>query len=136
MSDIPPRAWRTALDGFFDKSMARTESKAIVNPKSEEYVILNCIYLSTFTAMDQLSIDRFDVEHIAPKEQMKKLIATCKGSGLPISCIANLCYLPEYANRSKRDKNFYQDTAYLQKVNIDEIERKYSFTTSDDLEWI
>ena len=136
MSDIPPRAWRTALDGFFDKSMARTESKSIVNPKSEEYVILNCIYLSTFTAMDQLSIDRFDVEHIAPKEQMKKLIATCKGQGLPISCIANLCYLPEYANRSKRDKNFYQDTAYLQKVNIDEIERKYSFTTSDDLEWM
>lgn len=43
-----------------------------------------------FTAMDQLSIDRFDVEHIAPKEQMRKLIEACDGDGLPISCIANL----------------------------------------------
>ena len=56
--------------------------------------------------MDQLSIDKFDVEHIAPKEQMRKLIEACKGEGLPISCIANLCYLPEYVNRSKKDRNF------------------------------
>jgi len=136
MSEISPRAWKTALDGFFDKSMFRTESKQIANPRSEEYVFLNCIYLNTFTAMDQLSIARFDVEHIAPKEQMKKLIAACGGAGLPISCIANLCYLPEYVNRSKRDRNFYQDTKYLRHINLAEVERKYSFTTSDDLEWM
>ena len=134
--DISPRAWGIALDAFFEKSMLRTESKNIANPKSEEYVILNCIYLSTFTAMDQLSIEKFDVEHIAPKEQMKRLIATCQGAGLPISCIANLCYLPEYVNRSKKDRNFYQDTKYLQHINLEEVERKYSFTTSDDLEWM
>ena len=140
MSEIPPRAWRTALDGFFDKSMSRHEGMSgkngIPNPHEEEYVILNCIYLTTFTAMDQLSIASFDVEHIAPKEQMKKLIAMCRGKGLPISCVANLCYLPEYDNRSKKDQNFYQDKKYLQKVDIAEIERKYSFTTSDDLEWM
>ncbi len=134
--ELTPRAWKNALDGFFDKSMFRTESRQIANPKSEEYVFLNCIYLNTFTAMDQLSINKFDVEHIAPKEQMKKLIAITEGTGLPISCIANLCYLPEYVNRSKRDKNFYQDKKYLQKVDIDEIEHKYSFTTSDALEWM
>ena len=134
--DITPRAWKNALDGFFDKSMFRTESRQIANPRSEEYVFLNCIYLNTFTAMDQLSINKFDVEHIAPKEQMKKLIATTEGAGLPISCIANLCYLPEYVNRSKKDKNFYQDKKYLQKIDLEEVERKYSFTTSDDLEWM
>lgn len=133
---ITPRAWKNALDGFFDKSMFRTESKQIANPRSEEYVFLNCIYLNTFTAMDQLSINKFDVEHIAPKDQMKKLIASTEGAGLPISCVANLCYLPEYVNRSKKDKNFYQDKKYLQKVNLEEIEKKYSFTTSDDLEWM
>lgn len=136
MQKISPRAWRIALDSFFEKSMFRTESKQIANPKSEEYVILNCIYLNTFTAMDQLSIDKFDVEHIAPKEQMKKLIATCNGAGLAVSCVANLCYLPEYVNRSKRDKNFYQDTKYLQHINLEDVERKYSFTTKDDLEWM
>ena len=136
MIEISPRMWRNALDAFFDKSMLRTESKQIANPRSEEYVLLNCIYLNTFTAMDQLSIDKFDVEHIAPKEQMKKLIAATSGAGLPISCIANLCYLPEYVNRSKRDLNFYQDTNYLQHINLDEVERKYSFTTRNDLEWM
>ena len=136
MIEISPRMWRNALDAFFDKSMLRTESKQIANPRSEEYVLLNCIYLNTFTAMDQLSIDKFDVEHIAPKEQMKKLIAATSGAGLPISCIANLCYLPEYVNRSKRDRNFYQDTKYLQHINLDEVERKYSFTTRNDLEWM
>ena len=136
MIEISPRMWRNALDALFDKSMLRTESKQIANPRSEEYVLLNCIYLNTFTAMDQLSIDKFDVEHIAPKEQMKKLIAATSGAGLPISCIANLCYLPEYVNRSKRDRNFYQDTKYLQHINLDEVERKYSFTTRNDLEWM
>lgn len=136
LQDISPRAWRAALDGFFEKSMFRTESSKIANPKSEEFVILNCIYLHTFTAMDQLSIDRFDVEHIAPKEQMKKLIAKCGGSGLPISCIANLCYLPEYVNRSKQDRNFYQDKKYLQHINLDLVEQKYSFTAREDLEWM
>lgn len=87
--------------------MRRTERKSIANPKSEEYVLLNCIYLNTFTAMDQLSVDKFDIEYIAPKEQMRKLIDVCKGDGLPVSCIANLCYLPEKANRSKGARKFY-----------------------------
>lgn len=136
MMEIPNRAWMTALDGFFERSMLRAEKKNIANPRSEEYVILNCIYLKTFTAMDQLSIDRFDVEHIAPKEQMRKLIESCNGEGLPISCIANLCYLPEYLNRSKGAKNFYQDKKYLQHIDLKEVEEKYSFTESDDLEWM
>lgn len=136
MNEISSRAWMVALDGFFERSMLRAESKKVANPKSEEFVVLNCIYLKTFTAMDQLSIERFDVEHIAPKEQMRKLIEACKGEGLPISCIANLCYLPEYVNRSKKDKNFYQDKKYLQYVKLEEVETKYSFTEEEDLDWM
>lgn len=135
-SEISLRAWRTALDGFFDKSMSRMEVKNIATPKSEEIVMLNCIYLNTFTALDQLSIDRFDIEHIAPKEQMKRLLKKTQGIGLPISCIANLCYLPDYINRSKGSKNFYQDKNYLSHINLAEVEEKYSFTSQDDLEWM
>ena len=123
-------------DRFFERSMLRAESKKVANPKNEEFVVLNCIYLKTFTAMDQLSIERFDVEHIAPKEQMRKLIEACNGEGLPISCIANLCYLPEYVNRRKKDKNFYQDKKYLQYVKLEEVETKYSFTEEEDLDWM
>ena len=134
--EISSRAWMVALDSFFEHSMLRSETKKVASPKSEEYVILNCIYLKTFTAMDQLSIDRFDIEHIAPKEQMRKLTESCNGEGLPISCIANLCYLPEYINRSKQDKNFYQDKKYLCHVKLEEVESKYSFTEAEDLEWM
>lgn len=136
MNEISSRAWMVALDGFFERSMLRAESKKVANPKSEEFVVLNCIYLKTFTARDQLSIERFDVEHIAPKEQMRKLIDACNGEGLSISCIANLCYLPEYVNRSKKDKNFYQDKKYLQYVKLEEVETKYSFTEEEDLDWM
>lgn len=136
MNEISSRAWIVALDGFFERSMLRAESKKVANPKSEEFVVLNCIYLKTFTAMDQLSIERFDVEHIAPKDQMRRLIDICGGEGLPISCIANLCYLPEYVNRSKKDKNFYQDKKYLQYVKLEDIETKYSFTEEEDLDWM
>ena len=136
MIKISSRVWMVALDSFFEKSMLRVESKKVANPKSEEYLLLNCIYLKTFTAKDQLSIDRFDIEHIAPKDQMRKIIEACYGEGLPISCIANLCYLPEYVNRSKKDKNFYQDNKYLQHVKLEEVESKYSFTDAEDLEWM
>lgn len=67
---------------------------------------------------------------------MRKLIEACKGEGLSISCIANLCYLPEYVNRSKKDKNFYQDKKYLQYVKLEEVETKYSFTEEEDLDWM
>jgi hypothetical protein len=136
MEKISGRSWAVALDGFFERSMQCSEKTKIANPGNAEYVILNCIYLNTFTAMDQLSLDRFDVEHIAPKEQMRHLIDSCGGSGLPVSCIANLCYLPESANRSKGALNFYQDRKYLSYVDLDEVEKKYSFTESEDLDWM
>lgn len=86
----------------------------------------------------QLSIDKFDVEHIATKDQMKSLNRLTNGEGLPISHIANLCYLPEYENRSKGSKNFYQDDEYLKKNGntLDMIETKYSFTKAQDLEFM
>lgn len=136
MNDIPIGSWTVALDGFFEKSMGRSEKSQVSSPKKIEYVLLNCIYMKSFTAKDQLSPDKYDVEHIATKIQMKQLIASCNGNGLPISCIANLCYLPESINRSKGGLNFYQDENYLKYVNLDEVEKKFSFTERKDLEWM
>lgn len=136
MMNLSDSAWNIALDSYFGKSMLRCEAKQVPNPRSADYVLLNCIYLEIFTAMDQLSVKNFDVEHIVPKKQIKQLIESSNGEGLPISCIANLCYLPEYVNRSKKDLNFYQDKKYLEKVSLEEIENKYSFTEEEDLEWM
>lgn len=136
LQPISDRSWMVAIGGYFESTMQRQESDKVKNVSKEDFVFLNCIYLKTFTAMDQLSMDKFDVEHIAPKSQMQKLIKKTNSHGLPISCIANLCYLPEFANRSKRDKNFYQDKKYRKIVDLEEVESKYSFTTETDLEWM
>lgn len=141
MTELSNRAWMVAIDSYFEMLMQRKEGsngRPVRSPGNEEYVVLNCIYLNTFTAKDQLSLDKFDIEHIAPKKQMEKLIEVCRGDGLPVSSIANLCYLPESANRSKGAKNFYQDNKYLSKIiiSLEELEAKYSFTQPDDLEWM
>jgi len=136
MKEIPKSAWESALSGWFEEENMRNEKTKVASPKNRDIVILNCIYLSTFTALDQLSIEKFDVEHISPKEQMKELIDDCKDEGLPISNIGNLCYLPQYVNRSKKKKNFYQDRNYLNKIDLSDIEDKYSFTKKEDLEWM
>lgn len=138
LAEISAQSWAITLNTYFEKTLQRVESSKVNSPKSEEYVLLNAIYMNVFTAKDQLSLSKFDVEHIAPKKQMQKLIEICKvpNSGLPISSIANLCYLPEAANRSKGAKNFYQDNKYLKYEDLEEIEKKYSFTTREDLDWM
>ena len=136
LKEISSSLWNNALDSYFAKTFDRSEKKTVINPSKEDYVFLNAIYKDIFTVNDQLSSSKFDVEHIAPKEQMKKLINDCNGEGLPISCIANICYLHQEVNRSKKDKNFYQDNKYLEKVDLKEIEDKYSFTTEEDLLWM
>lgn len=136
--DLTFLQFSTAYDTYSESLIDRHENKQVLKPSNIDYVILNTIYVNSFSAMDQLSIDKFDVEHIATKEQMKFLNKVTNGYGLPISHIANLCYLPEYENRSKGSKNFYQDASYLKKsmYTIHEVEEKFSFTSRADLEFM
>lgn len=136
--DLTKGQFSTAFDSYSEELFSRHEKTQVSNPSSIDYVILNTIYVNEFSALDQLSIERFDVEHIATKKQMKSLNAKCNGEGLPISHIANICYLPEFENRSKREKNFYQDDKYLDesKSTLQEIENKYSFTKAEDLSFM
>lgn len=64
------------------------------------------------------------------------IVRVSEEDGLPISNIGNLCYLPEFVNRSKKEKNFYQDSKYLKRINLSDVENKYSFTKKEDLEWM
>lgn len=138
--EITPSAWELALNAMFEESLKKKETKSVRNPSNIDIVFLNAIYVSKFSALDQLSSGRFDIEHIATKDIMKRLISeTCPDDdleGLPIGSIANLCYLPEYQNRAKGNKTFYQDTAYLHGLTLSEIEDKYSFTTKSQLDWV
>lgn len=136
LTKISRNMWESTLNAYFEQNNIRQESKSVANPKKEDIVILNCIYLSLFSALDQLSLEKFDIEHIATKDQMKKLVSACKSNGLPISSIGNLCYLPQNINRGKGSKNFYQDINYNSDIDIRQIETKFSFTTLEDMEWM
>ena len=39
-----------------------------------------------------------------------------------------ICLLPEYDNRLKKNLTIYQDVEYMNSVNINEVETKYTFT--------
>jgi len=124
-----------ALNAYFAKQSQRQETKNVATPSKEDIVVLNTIYTEVFSASDQLSRDTFDIEHLAPKEQVKQLIDKCGNRGLPISSIANLCYLPQKYNRSKGKKTIYQDKSHSP-IEIADIESKYSFTSETDFEWL
>ena len=135
--DISASAWESALTNMYEKEKSCQERNKVAKASNADIAFMNCIYLTRFTAMDQLSLEKFDIEHIATKDLMKEIIQrTTETGGLPISSIANLCYLPEYENRAKGNKTFYQDTHYLSRVTLQDIEDKYSFTTEEDLEWV
>lgn len=114
----------------------RKEYQKVQSPKEAERIILNIIYSNILTAAEQIGDEYFDIEHIATKERMKKIMSKINKSRttlrLPLSSIGNLCFLPENLNRGKRDKTIYQSNI----PNINEIETKFTFTKESDLDWI
>lgn len=127
------------LDVYYTNlNSERNERKQVATPKEPEKLILNLIYSSIFTAADQNDYSCFDIEHIVPKNLLKdKICSYSEDFRLPISSIANLCLLPEYDNRTKKDKTIYQDDIYLAKIkDVTKIEEKYTFTIQSDLAWL
>ena len=97
------------------------------------------LYLPLFTAEDQVDYSKYDVEHLATKNLMKKCLDRYNGDlRLPIGSIANLCLLPQQENRSKRDKTIYSDDKYLQRsrYTLSDLEKKFTITERNDLAWI
>lgn len=116
-------------------------TSSVATPKEPEKVLLNLIYANTLTAADQLNIEKYDIEHLATKKLMETKLKKYGGTlKLPISSIGNLCLLPEYNNRKKKDLIIYDDTDYTNKlgkvISIKEIEDNYTFTKSSDMDWL
>lgn len=105
LTSISRTSWDSILNEYFEQKNTVKEVKQVSSPKKDDIVISDCIYFLIFTALAQLSLDKFDIEHIALKDQMKSLIKLTKSESLPISSIANLCYLPKKVNRSKGNKH-------------------------------
>ena len=132
--ELSRQYWETILENHYQAQLANSQAERFSNPTNADCVILNCVYVNIFTAGDQLSSKKFDIEHLATKERMRTLMKPINGLRLPVSCIANLCYLPEDINRGKGEKTIYE--AITLSLPIDVIETKFSFTTSEDFSWI
>ncbi|MCD7809125.1 MAG: hypothetical protein LUH02_07265, partial [Erysipelotrichaceae bacterium] len=134
------------LDYWFNQmNTNRKEYKKVQVPKAPEKLLLSIIYGHLFTAIDQNDENNYDIEHLAPKGKMRILLNKFNNgeeeNKLPISSFGNLCLLKEGINRKKKDKTLYEDTIYLNKLNdkhisLKEIEKKFTFTTKEDLDWI
>ncbi len=135
--EISTKYIKKCFNNYYNQQLENNkQSSKFSTPTSADLVILNCIYLSKFSADDQLSEDKkFDVEHLATKEKMASILTNLNGIKLPVACIANLCYLPEKINRGKKDKTLYEVKSKL-KIPMSEIEEKYSFTKEDDFAWL
>ena len=141
LTPVDKDKWEANFNVWFADSINRREKTNVATAKGMEKLFLICIYKDKFSAQDQLSSDKFDIEHLAPKEQLKKTIKSHGWEGLPISCVGNLCYLPERDNRKKKSNTLYQDKGYLDYLkskgtDIKQIEDKYSFTEEKDLDWL
>lgn len=126
--------WNSLLSNYFDNELINRQTTRFSSPTNADKLLLNCIYSDIFTVKDNCINNHFDIEHLATKERMKSLIAKTKSKGLPVSHIANLCYLPEKINRKKKDKTIYEETNLT--IPIKDIEKKYSFTKADDFEFL
>ena len=132
--EITKERWESLLESYYQEQLANKQTSRFSNPTNSDAVILNCIYANIFTAGDQLSTKKYDIEHLATKEKMRLQIKNIGGVPLPVSCIANLCYLPENINRGKKEKILYE--AKNLSMTIADIEEKFSFTKQSDFNWI
>ena len=138
--DISWLEFRNSVTQWYDQAKAeKREHKRVAPPQEAEKIFFALLYLPVFTAADQADQSKYDVEHLATKNLMKKCLDRYDGNlRLPIGSIGNLCLLPQRENRAKRDKTIYGDSSFLQKSSytLADLEGKFTFTTQSDLSWI
>lgn len=133
--ELEKNQWESLLNGYFENKLFNRQTKKFKTPENADKLLLNCIYIDIFTVLDNCSSVYYDIEHLATKKHMETLISiTNCTKGLPVTHIANLCYLPAGINRKKKDKTIYEDVAIT--MPISEIEKKYSFTKMQDFDFI
>ena len=149
MRNITWEEFKGCLDHYYEtQKNERNEKTKVANPSSADKLILNLIYTQVLSASDQLNDMSYDIEHLATKGIMKSKIKHYNEHGdpdfsLPISSIGNICLLPKDYNEQKGEKLMYQFKEYFDKktkqnvsIPISKYEKKYTFTTEKDFEWL
>ncbi|TCN18935.1 DUF262 domain-containing protein [Mesobacillus foraminis] len=105
---IPKEQWNSILTVWFEEQLNRKESKRI-NIGDKEILFLKYLYKNIFTFDETYSL--YEIDHVLPIERLRK--AAVNLNGLPISCVANLAFIPKESNNRKQDKTFYEYLTYL-----------------------
>lgn len=137
---------RNTLNTWYSDYKYNTkERERVANISNKDKLINAIIYSNTLTNIQAWDETKYDFEHLATKDLLKKHLEKFDKNNseihLPISSIGNICLLPEYNNRRKKGKTIYQDKLYKEAIEkeditLDTIEEKYTFTKEEDLSWI
>ena len=124
---IPDEWWNSALHEW----LAEQEKK---NSKSIDIVkklFLN--YMFNLTNSTTTS-KKFDIEHIVPQKRIERRFRN--GA---ISAVGNLCILPEFENRSKKDQTLYEyfdERVSTASLDEQEIQDKYFYPTRSEIDFV
>ena len=149
MRSVTWEEFEECLNHYYEgQKSERNEKTKVSNPSSADKLILNLVYMNILSAGDQLDDTSYDIEHLATKGNMKSKIKYYNEKekedfSLPISSIGNLCLLPKEYNEQKGEKLIYQFQEYFDKktkqnvkIPISKYEKKFTFTTSTDFDWL
>lgn len=141
-ADISKSSVTTHLKTWYEGYKFNTNEKKKVNsPNSIDKLILSIVYSNIFSSKQSHDETTYDIEHLATKQLMYVHLNKFPKDSLAISSIGNICLLPRYYNRSKAKKTIYQDERFdneakKHELDLNDIEGKYTFTTSSMLNWI
>jgi len=119
--------WASTLDEWFAEH-EKKESKSID--------IVKKLFLNYMFNMSNPSITSavYDIEHIIPQKRFEQYI----GAGA-LSAVGNLCFLPEFENRSKKTQTLYEYfDETLKSGTIDEktVMQRYNYPSRTELDFI
>jgi hypothetical protein len=104
--------WRSLLDEWLAEQEKKDSKKIDVVNK----LFLNYLFNLTNSTT---TMKKYDVEHIVPQKRFEQRFRN--GA---LSAVGNLCFLPEFENRSKKDSTLYEYFDTLATGSIDE-QRNY-----------
>ena len=100
IKSIEDEAWQTTL---YNDWMIEQEKKPSQRLNIIQKLFLNYLYTISPKSQASLSNKGFDFEHIIPLNRLK-----VKFKDGPFAAIGNLCFLPIFENRSKKDITLYE----------------------------
>lgn len=94
---IKKAQWESAFNDWLETDLLKKEK---LRPRFKESSILfyKYIYNQSLTAYEEISSNKYDIEHIVPVDKLKDIAGT---NGIPISAFPNICLLDETLNRKK-----------------------------------